>query len=92
VGLALLAAAAVSSALVALSATLIGLCWAGIVAYTFLVSVSTVAAAFAGGASLFFAGSCAMCGFAILSVAGYVYVAQAVYRRLKTSTATYYEW
>jgi hypothetical protein len=66
VGLALLSLAVASSVLVALSGTLIALCWAGVAAYTFLVSMATLGVLFVGGATLLFSGTCAMCGCAVL--------------------------
>lgn len=92
VGLALLSLAVASSVLVALSGTLIALCWAGVAAYTFLVSMATLGVLFVGGATLLFSGTCAMCGCAVLMAAGYAYVAAYLYKRFKASAAICYAW
>ncbi|GBF95240.1 hypothetical protein Rsub_07955 [Raphidocelis subcapitata] len=89
VGLALIALAAASSALVALSGTLLALCWAGVAAYTFLVSLATLGAFFVGGATLLFSGTCATCGCALLIASGYAYVAVCLYKYAKSSAASW---
>ncbi|WIA11720.1 hypothetical protein OEZ85_011815 [Tetradesmus obliquus] len=88
-GACLLCLSALSTALTVLSGFLLSLAWIGVVVYTVLVAVSTAGAFVAGGAALFFSGTCAVMGTTILSCACTAYFCQALFNRVKAAASPY---
>ncbi|KAF6265784.1 hypothetical protein COO60DRAFT_1476148 [Scenedesmus sp. NREL 46B-D3] len=87
-GLCLLCMSALSMALTMLSVFLLVMAWVGVVVFTLLVAFSTTGAFVAGGAAVFFSGTCAVMGTTILSCACTAYFCQALFDRLKTAANT----